>query len=51
MPYTLEHTMRLRNLHNRIQATRATTTTKYGQQWVKVMNRLRTRLAYSLVKA
>lgn len=48
MPYTHDYTLRMRRLHDAIQATRATTTTKYGQRWVRIMNRLRTRLAYSL---
>lgn len=48
MPYTIEHIFRMRALHDRIQATRAITTTPRGRQWVRVMNRLRTRLAYAL---
>lgn len=48
MPYTVEYTAKMRALHSRIQATRATTTTKQGQRWTRVMNRLRTRLAYAL---
>lgn len=49
MPYTLEYALRMRRIHDHIQATRATTTTRYGQRWVRIMNRLRTRLSYSLV--
>lgn len=48
MPYTADYCRRMRSLHDRIQATRAVTTTDYGRQWVRVMNRLRTRLAYAL---
>jgi len=48
MPYAQTYTDRMRMLHDRIQATRATTTTTYGRRWVRIMNRLRTRLAYSL---
>ena len=50
MPYTIEYTLKMRALHDRIQDKRATTTTAYGRQWVKKMNALRYRLAYSLVK-
>ena len=50
MPYTIEYTLKMRALHDRIQAKRATTLTVYGRLWVKKMNNLRYRLAYSLVK-
>lgn len=50
MPYTIEYTLKMRKLHNKIQDTRATTLTVRGRQWVKKMNNLRYRLAYSLVK-
>lgn len=38
-PHSLD---RLRRIHDRIQSTRATTWTRYGQRWVRIMNRLRT---------
>jgi hypothetical protein len=49
MPYTHEYFAKMKRLHDKIQSDRATTTTVYGRQWVKIMNRLRYRMAYSLV--
>lgn len=48
MPYTPEYFARMRAVHDRINATRATTTTPHGRRWMRIMNRLRTRLAYAL---
>ena len=48
MPYSFTYFRRMLDLHARIQATRATTTSDYGRQWVRVMNSLRYRMAYAL---
>jgi hypothetical protein len=32
---------RLRRIHDRVNATRATPTNAYGRHWMRVMNRLR----------
>ena len=48
MPFTYEYTERMRRLHDAIQESRAITHTEYGRCWVRIMNRLRFRLAYSL---
>lgn len=48
MPYSFAYFARMRAIHDRINATRATTSTPQGRRWVRVMNALRTRLAYGL---
>ena len=51
MPFSFEYIAHARALHDYIQCWKATTLTRNGRKYVGVMNRLRTKLAYSLIKA
>jgi hypothetical protein len=48
MPYSYIYYFRLRRIHDKIYSTRATPTSKYGRQWMRVLNALRYQIGYAL---